>query len=213
MPVSKNKIHLPSMTPGTTRSIAWLRFGRAGARPKVYIQAAIHANELPGAMALHHLMPMLTEADRAGRIRGEVIVVPTVNPIGQSQLVGNNHLGRYDLLSRDNFNRNWLDLSRCGGRARRPQARARCRRQRGPDPQGRPRRVEGDEADERAADDAGRDHEALHRCRRRARPALRHGCRIAPVHRGPRSQGRGAGAGRGARRPGRRCTTSRLRRR
>ena len=111
MPVSNNKIRLPSMTPGTARSIAWLRFGRAGARPKVYFQAAIHANELPGAIALHHLMPMLTEADRARRIRGEVIVVPTVNPIGQSQLVGNNHLGRYDLLSRENFNRNWLDLS------------------------------------------------------------------------------------------------------
>ena len=43
--------------------------------------------------------------------RGEIIVVPTVNPIGQSQLVGNTHVGRYDLLSRDNFNRNWLDLS------------------------------------------------------------------------------------------------------
>ena len=26
-------------------------------------------------------------------------------------MVGNNHLGRYDLLSRDNFNRNWPDLS------------------------------------------------------------------------------------------------------
>jgi hypothetical protein len=111
MPVSRSKIQLPSMTPGTTRSIAWLRFGHASVRPKVYIQAAIHANELPGAMALHHLMPMLTKADRAGRIKGEVIVVPTVNPIGQSQLVGNNHLGRYDLLSRDNFNRNWPDLS------------------------------------------------------------------------------------------------------
>ena len=111
MPVSKNKIQLPSMTPGTTRSIAWLRFGKAGARPKCYFQAAIHANELPGAMALHHLLPLLADADRAGRIRGEVIVVPTVNPIGQSQLVGNNHLGRYDLLSRDNFNRNWLDLA------------------------------------------------------------------------------------------------------
>jgi hypothetical protein len=48
MPASKNKIRLPTMTPGTARSIAWLRFGRAGARPKVYLQAAIHANELPG---------------------------------------------------------------------------------------------------------------------------------------------------------------------
>jgi predicted deacylase len=111
VPVSKNRIQLPNMTPGTSRSIAWLRYGKAGARPKVYMQAAIHANELPGAMLLHHLMPLLGEADRAGRIKGEIIVVPTVNPIGQSQLVGNAHQGRYDLLSRDNFNRNWLDLS------------------------------------------------------------------------------------------------------
>lgn len=99
------------MTPGTARSIAWLRYGQVGARPKVYLQAALHANELPGAMLLHHLMPLLEKADLAGKIRGEIIVVPTVNPIGQSQLVGNTHLGRYDLLSRDNFNRNWLDLS------------------------------------------------------------------------------------------------------
>ena len=111
MPVTKNRIQLPQMTPGTARSIAWLRYGKAGARPKVYIQAAIHANELPGAMLLHHLMPLLGEADRAGKIAGEIIVVPTVNPIGQSQIVGNSHLGRYDLQSRDNFNRNWLDLS------------------------------------------------------------------------------------------------------
>jgi len=99
------------MTPGTGRSVVVHRFGRAGARPKAYLQAAIHANELPGAMALHHLMPMLAAADRARRIRGEIVVVPTVNPIGQAQLVGSNHLGRYDFLGRDNFNRNWLDLS------------------------------------------------------------------------------------------------------
>ena len=111
MPVAKNRIQLPQMTPGTARGIAWLRFGRAGARPKVYLQAAIHANELPGAMLLHHLMPMLVDADRDGRIKGDIVIVPTVNPIGQAQLVGNMHLGRYDHLTRDNFNRNWLDLS------------------------------------------------------------------------------------------------------
>jgi predicted deacylase len=108
---SKSRIVLPAMTPGTGRSLLYHRFGRSGARPKAYLQAAIHANELPGAMALHHLMPMLAAADRRGRIKGEIIVVPTVNPIGLAQLVGNNHLGRYDFLGRDNFNRNWPDLS------------------------------------------------------------------------------------------------------
>ncbi len=111
MPKSAGNIPLPSMTPGTQRSIAFHRYGKAGARPKAYLQAAIHANELPGAMALHHLMPMLEAAHRQGRIKGEVVVVPTVNPIGLSQLVGNIHLGRYDFLGRDNFNRNWPDLS------------------------------------------------------------------------------------------------------
>jgi len=111
MPHSKRNILLPSMTPGSSRSVAVHRFGKAGARPKAYLQAAVHANELPGAMALHHLMPMLAEADRRGLIKGEIVLVPTVNPIGLSQLVGNNHLGRYDFLGRDNFNRNWHDLS------------------------------------------------------------------------------------------------------
>ena len=111
MPHSKRRIALPSMTPGTGRGIVFHRFGRAGARPKAYLQAAIHANELPGTMALHHLMPMLVAADKADRIRGEIVVVPTINPIGLSQLAGSNHLGRYEFLGRENFNRNWLDLS------------------------------------------------------------------------------------------------------
>ena len=68
-----------------------MRYGRFAARPKVYMQAAIHANELPGAMLIHHLLPMLNEADRDGRIKGEIVIVPTVNPIGQAQLVGNAH--------------------------------------------------------------------------------------------------------------------------
>lgn len=111
MAIKKSSIQLPSMTPGTQRSISVLRFGKAGARPKVYMQAAIHANEMPGTMALHHLMPLLAEADKKGLIQGEIILVPTVNPIGQAQLVGNSHAGRYNLLSYENFNRNWIDLT------------------------------------------------------------------------------------------------------
>jgi len=111
MPYRKIRITLPAMSPGTARSLVVHRFGRAGARPKAYLQAAIHANELPGAMALHHLMPMLVEADRAGRVRGEIVVVPVINPIGLAQLLHNNHLGRYDFVGRENFNRNWPELS------------------------------------------------------------------------------------------------------
>jgi hypothetical protein len=111
MAIKKRIVQLPSMTPGSSRTISVLSFGKSGARPKVYMQAAIHANEMPGTMALHHLMPMLAEADKKGLIKGEIILVPTVNPIGQSQLVGNSHAGRYNHLSNENFNRNWIDVS------------------------------------------------------------------------------------------------------
>ena len=111
MAFKKHAIVLPSMTPGSSRTISVLRFGKTGARPKVYMQAAIHANEMPGTMAMHHLMPMLAEADKKGLIQGEIILVPTVNPIGQSQLIGNSHAGRYNMLSYENFNRNWIDLT------------------------------------------------------------------------------------------------------
>jgi predicted deacylase len=109
--MKKRIVQLPSMTPGTHRTVSVLSFGKTGARPKVYMQAAIHANEMPGTMALHHLMPMLIEAEKKGLIKGEIILVPTVNPIGQSQLVGNSHAGRYNHLSHENFNRNWIDVS------------------------------------------------------------------------------------------------------
>jgi predicted deacylase len=109
--MKKTFVQLPSMTPGTHRTISVLSFGKTGARPKVYMQAAIHANEMPGSMALHHLMPLLVEAEKKGLIQGEIILVPTVNPIGQSQLIGNSHAGRYNNLSNENFNRNWIDLS------------------------------------------------------------------------------------------------------
>jgi predicted deacylase len=111
MAIKKRSVQLPSMTPGTSRTVSVLSFGKSGARPKVYMQAAIHANEMPGTMALHHLMPLLAEADKKGLIKGEIILVPTVNPIGQSQLVGNSHAGRYNHLSHENFNRNWIDVS------------------------------------------------------------------------------------------------------
>ncbi len=104
------KIPLVSMTPGTGRELTVWRWGKPGARPKAYLQAAIHANELPGVMAIHHLAPMLEAAEKKGLIKGEIVVVPHCNPIGMAQLAGNTHHGRYENLGRENFNRNFPDV-------------------------------------------------------------------------------------------------------
>lgn len=101
---------LPQPAPGTRRELTVHRFGREGARPKVWIQAALHADELPGAMALHYLMPMLAAAERAGTLIGEVFVAPTANPVGLAQQMAGRPMGRFAFDGTGNFNRGFADL-------------------------------------------------------------------------------------------------------
>lgn len=105
------RIPLLSPGPGVSQHLTVHRYGTRGARPKAYLQASIHADETPAMMAAHHLLKHLEEADRAGRIRGEIVVVPYANPIGLSQWVNEAQLGRYELRGGGNFNRNWPDLA------------------------------------------------------------------------------------------------------
>ena len=86
--------------------------------PSAYLQAALHANELPGVAALHYLIPMLEEAEAAGRLRGDVTIVPKANPIGGAQYLFHEHAGRFSLASRVNFNRDF-PLPRPDGTTRR----------------------------------------------------------------------------------------------
>lgn len=101
---------LPALAPGTERSLTVHRFGTPGARPLVWLQAALHADELPGTLLLHHLMPQLAAAEAAGELRGEIRVAPFANPIGLAQFVGSTHSGRFALEGSGNFNRGFAEL-------------------------------------------------------------------------------------------------------
>ncbi len=105
-----DRIDLPGPAPGTDRHLTVHRFGVAGARPKVWLQAALHASELPGSLVLHHLMVLLAEAEGRGEIVGELRVAPLANPIGAAQAVGGRHVGRFALDGGGNFNRGFADL-------------------------------------------------------------------------------------------------------
>ncbi len=105
-----DRISLGAMSPGTERFIAVHRYGTKGARPKAYVQASLHADEIPGMLAAHHLIRMLDAADAKGDIKGEIIVVPVANPIGLGQIINGAHSGRYELRGGGNFNRQWPDL-------------------------------------------------------------------------------------------------------
>ncbi len=100
-------IALTPASPGTERSLTVFRFGTPGARPKAYVQASLHADELPGGLVAHHLIGLLDRAE----VTGEVVVVPAANPVGLGQFVQRNHIGRYDGASGENFNRAWPDIA------------------------------------------------------------------------------------------------------
>ena len=102
---------LPAPAPGTARHLLVHRFGQANARPKAYLQAGLHADELPGVLVLRHLAGLLEAAEAEGRVRGEVVLVPVANPIGMAQSIVQAHLGRFDLQRMTNFNRDWPDLA------------------------------------------------------------------------------------------------------
>lgn len=99
-----------NQAPGERKTVRMLRYGKADARPKVYIHAALHADEAPGILVAHHLVRMLDEADARGEIAGQIVVVPAANPLGLAQYLNGDHLGRYDLQTGRNFNRNWPDF-------------------------------------------------------------------------------------------------------
>lgn len=92
---------------GTQRTLVSQHFGVAGARPKVVLQASLHADEMPGMLVVHHLRGLLLAAEAQGRISGEVVLVPMANPIGLNQTVALSQLGRFDLASSENFNRHY----------------------------------------------------------------------------------------------------------
>ena len=105
-------IALPITSPGTERRIVVHRWGKPGSGPKVYIHAALHADEWPGVMAAHHLIGQLDAAAAEDRITGEIVLLPYANPIGMSQSLNGHLMGRFRFADGGgNFNRDWPDLS------------------------------------------------------------------------------------------------------
>ena len=105
------RLPLPRSNAGTERFLAAHRFGTPGARPKAYIQAGLHADEMPSVLVAHHLCRMLGALDAQGRIPGEIVLLPLANPIGLDQALLGRPSGRFALADGRNFNRDFPDLA------------------------------------------------------------------------------------------------------
>ena len=92
---------------GTHRDIVSFHYGKPGAGQKIYIQSSLHADELPGMLVAHHLRARLAILEAAGKIKGEIVVVPVANPIGLSQTMMRSQIGRFEMATGENFNRHY----------------------------------------------------------------------------------------------------------
>ncbi|MFN8925616.1 MAG: succinylglutamate desuccinylase/aspartoacylase family protein [Rhodospirillales bacterium] len=104
-------IPLPPAVPGVAHTLTVHRFGEPGARPKVHFQGALHADEIPGMIAAVRLRDRLIAEEAAGRIAGEIVLVPAANPIGLAQQVLGGPIGRFDLADGQNCNRGFPSLT------------------------------------------------------------------------------------------------------
>lgn len=97
---------------GDTGGLIWqvpvLRFAAsAPTGPQVYMQAALHADELPGTAVAHFLCELLRKAEADGELTANVTIVPQANPVGLGQFSSGHIQGRFDLASQVNFNRDF----------------------------------------------------------------------------------------------------------
>ena len=100
---------LPWSNLGCERHLTVFRFG-AGER-KAYIQASLHADELPGMRCAWELKKRLSELEARGALSGVIELVPVANPLGLGQLLQGSHQGRFEFASGKNFNRDFVELS------------------------------------------------------------------------------------------------------
>ena len=100
---------LPWSHLGTERSLSVFRYGH-GPR-KAYIQASLHADELPGMRTAWELKQRLNTLEAQGLLKGVIELVPVANPIGLDQHLQSAHMGRFELGSGKNFNRSFVELS------------------------------------------------------------------------------------------------------
>ncbi|MDT8990020.1 succinylglutamate desuccinylase/aspartoacylase family protein [Curvibacter sp. APW13] len=106
----RETIVLQPCAPGVTHSLQVLRFGSGLQGPKAYLQAALHADEVPAMLVARELAALLEGLEARGALRGEIVVVPFANPIGLAQIQLGQQEGRFDLRDGVNFNRGYPEL-------------------------------------------------------------------------------------------------------
>jgi uncharacterized protein len=104
-------IDLLAEAPGVRHQLQVLHFGVGLTGPSAYVQASLHADEVPALLVAQALKRELVALEAQGQLLGSVRLVPFANPIGLTQHVLGAQQGRFDLHDGINFNRLHPDLA------------------------------------------------------------------------------------------------------
>ncbi|TNE99892.1 MAG: hypothetical protein EP326_07360 [Deltaproteobacteria bacterium] len=74
--------------------------------PVTYIQSSVHGAELQGNIVIYEMMKHL----KGHPFKGKVIFVPMANPFATNNRQGGHTQGRFNPLTGNNWNRNYIDL-------------------------------------------------------------------------------------------------------
>ncbi|MBD64583.1 MAG: succinylglutamate desuccinylase [Halobacteriovoraceae bacterium] len=83
--------------------------GHAG--PHIHIQASVHGAELQGNAVILQLMEKLKNK----KINGSITFIPLANPYATNNKHGTYTYGRYNPVTGDNWNRNYVDVVKASG--------------------------------------------------------------------------------------------------
>ena len=97
--------------PGHISQLHSFHYGPQDSEHSIYIQASLHADELPGMLVAFKLKQHMAELEAAGLLHARVCIVPVANPIGLTQQLMDVPLGRYELETLKNFNRHYADMT------------------------------------------------------------------------------------------------------
>lgn len=105
-------VALPCASLGSSVNLQFHHFGPTDSTETAYIQASLHADEIPGLLVVNHLVHLLDKAAAEGLIHKKIVLVPFANPIGLGQNLLGSHIGRFSLSTGINFNRDWIDITK-----------------------------------------------------------------------------------------------------
>ena len=108
MNYSKKSIYTKELATGDKYEVFLYEYKSEKEGPTVHIQSSVHGAELQGNLVILELMDYFEKNDFAGTIR----FIPLANPSATNQKIGTSTLGRFNPVTGENWNRNYLDIAK-----------------------------------------------------------------------------------------------------